>query len=508
MIEDAELLRQYAEERADSAFAELVRRHIDLVYSVALRKVGGDAHAAQDVAQAVFIALARQAGSLTRRPTLTGWVYLTTQHLAAQTVRAERRRQVREQEAHTMNEIFNTPDVDWEKLRPVLDDAMQELNEPDREAVLLRYFERRAFTEIGRALHVTEDAARMRVDRALEKLRMLLARRGVSSTAAALATVLGSQVAAAPAGLTAAITGAVAASAMTGAAATAAGTFMTSANIITSTLAFAALGVAAYSSVSASHRAADLAASEQQRVTLQARLDGVESRLALATRQSVALQDQINALQATPQMTRVAARIAKLEAPVATAVPAPAPDELEAKVSAENRQRENDRILAGYDPLFRKLALSPAQVDQFKALLVAKLRRQSDLAEYARSQGTRPVDPDVRALNSQADAEFAAQVRASFGDTIYDALQHFNDTGAMRELTGQLSNALALTATPLSAGQADQLVEILANNSRTPDGRVSGDPHALNFEAAFAQAQALLSAPQLTALRQSYHDWH
>jgi hypothetical protein len=220
------------------------------------------------------------------------------------------------------------------------------------------------------------------------------------------------------------------------------------------------------------------------------------------------LQDQINALQATPKMTPTAARIAKPEAPAASAVPAPSPDELEAKVSAENRQREIDRLLASYDPLFKKLALSTAQVDQFKALLVTKLRRQSDLAEYARSQGMRPVDPDVRALNSQADTEFAAQIRASFDDATYHALQHFNDTGAMRELTGQLSNALASTATPLGADQADQLVEILANNSRTPDGRVSGDPRALNFEAAFAQAQALLSAPQLAALRQSYHDRH
>ncbi len=499
MIEDAELLRQYVKERSDSAFAELVRRHVDLAYSVALRKVGGDAHAAQDVAQAVFIALARQAGALTQRQTLTGWVYLTTHHLAAQTVRADRRRQVREREAHTMNEIFNTPDIDWPKLRPVLDDAMQELNEPDREAVLLRYFERRAFAEIGRALHVTEDAARMRVDRALEKLRALLARRGVASTAAALATVLGSQVAAAPAGLATAITGAVAASAMTGAAATAAGTFMTTANIITSTLALAAIGTAAFSAVSASHRADELAASEQERVALQARLDGAESRLAQAARQSAALQDQINALRAT-------APALKTPAAVATAGPVPSPEEHEAKASAEAHQREIDRKLASYDPLFKKLGLSGVQVDQFKALLVAKLGREGDLAEYARAQGARPVDPDVRALDGQADAEFAAQVRATFGEATYAALQHFDETGAARELTDQLSSALAPTATPLSADQADQLVEILANNSRTPDGRISSDPRALNFEAAMAQAQGLLSPPQMAALRQSYQN--
>lgn len=508
MIDDAELLRQYATERSDAAFAELVRRHVDLVYSVALRKVGGDAHAAQDVAQAVFIALARQAASLRQRETFVGWIYLTTHHQAAQWVRADRRRQVREHEAHTMNEIFNTPDIDWPKLRPVLDDAMQELTEPDREAVLLRYFERRAFAEIGRALHVTEDAARMRVDRALEKLRTLLARRGVSSTAVALATALGSQVAAAPAGLATAISGAVAASAMTGAVATTVGTFMTSANIITGTLALAAIGAATFFSSAANHRTAELAASEQERVALQARLDGVENRLAQTARQSSALQDQLNALQATAKSAPVAAKEIKMDVMPATAEPAQILEEREQKVSTETRQREIERTLADYDSLFRKLGLSAAQVDQFKALLTAKLRRQGDLAEYARAQGTRPVDPDVRALDSQADAEFVAHIRATFGDATYEALQHFNDTGAMRELTGQLTTALATTATPLSPAQADQLVEILANNSRAPDGRVSGDPHALNFEAAFAQvqAQALLSPPQLAALRQSYRD--
>src|SRR5437868_9461668 len=139
MSDDAELLRQYATTRSEAAFAELVRRHVDLVYSVALRKVGGDAHSAQDVSQAVFLALACAAGSLRRHRALAGWLYLTTQHKAAQFVRSDRRRQTREHEAHVMNEIFNAPDVDWHQLRPVLDEAMGELSAPDREAILLRF---------------------------------------------------------------------------------------------------------------------------------------------------------------------------------------------------------------------------------------------------------------------------------------------------------------------------------------------------------------------------------
>src|SRR5882724_9721196 len=111
MIDDTELLRQYATERSNPAFAELVQRHVDLVYSVALRKVGGDSHAARDVAQFVFIALARKSKALTRYRALTGWLYLTTHHLAAQMVRSERRRQIREHQAYTMNANCNTSDV-------------------------------------------------------------------------------------------------------------------------------------------------------------------------------------------------------------------------------------------------------------------------------------------------------------------------------------------------------------------------------------------------------------
>lgn len=507
MIEDLELLRRYATERSNAAFAELVRRHVDLVYSVALRKVGGDAHAAQDVAQAVFIALARQAGSLTRRETLTGWIYLTTHHLAAQTVRADRRRQVREHEAYAMDKTFNAPDVDWTKLRPALDDAIHELNEPDREAVLLRYFERRAFAEIGCVLHVTEDAARMRVDRALEKLRALLARRGISSTAAALATILGNQVAAAPAGLAGAISGAVAASATIGAAATFTGTFMTSANIITGTVALAAIGAASFFSSSANQRAAELAASERDRVALQARLDDAENRLAQTNRQSSELQRQVSALQAKNKAEPVMQRGVAIATPILTPLDeGQRAEEHERKASAENRQAEIQRIVASYDPLFKKLGLPAAQVDQFKAMLAANLRRHGDLREVARSEGLPTTDSDVQAIATQADTDLAKQIRSSFGDAVYGAFQHFNDTGAMRELTGQLSNALATTSTPLSTEQADQLVEVLANNGRTSDGRVSGDPHTLNFETAFAQAQALLSPPQLAALRQIYYN--
>ena len=209
-MKDFELARCYAEEGSEAAFAELVKRYIDFVYSAAFRQVSGDAHLAQDVTQSVFVDLARKAGSLTERTVLSGWLYTSTRYAAAKAVRGEQRRRAREQESFLMQEPFNIPGAEssWETVRPVLDNAMHALSDGDRNAVLLRFFENRPLAEVGARLGLSEDAARMRVRRALEKLRDLLGRRGVSSTTAALAALLAEQtVGAAPAGLAASVAG-------------------------------------------------------------------------------------------------------------------------------------------------------------------------------------------------------------------------------------------------------------------------------------------------------------
>ncbi|HWA11150.1 MAG TPA: sigma-70 family RNA polymerase sigma factor [Opitutaceae bacterium] len=218
MKDDAELLRDYAEDHSEEAFAELVRRHLGLVYSGALRRVGHDAHFAEDVAQKVFRDLARKAASLAGHMSIAGWLYVSTQAAAAELVRNERRRKARETEAVTMEKILSSsptePEADWSRIRPLLDDVILGLKEDDREAVVLRYYEQRPFAEIGSALHLTEDAARKRVDRAVEKLRARLIERGVSSTTGAIAFALAEQAAsAAPATLAAKIAGAAVAEA-------------------------------------------------------------------------------------------------------------------------------------------------------------------------------------------------------------------------------------------------------------------------------------------------------
>ena len=216
MSDDPSLLRRFASDRSELAFAELVERHVNLVYSAALRQVGGDAHRARDVSQQVFIELARHAPALLGHPVLTGWLYTTAHHIACKVMRAERRRRAREKETQSMDEIWHDaePSADWSRLRPVLEEVMQDLGERDRTAVLLRFFEGRAFAEIGAVLSLTENAARMRVERALDKMRLRLGRRGVISTTSALGALLASQaVVAAPAGLGAAVAAAAVASA-------------------------------------------------------------------------------------------------------------------------------------------------------------------------------------------------------------------------------------------------------------------------------------------------------
>src|SRR5256885_4067291 len=198
---DQQLLGDYAGRRSEAAFAELVRRQVDFVYSAALRMVR-DAHLAEDVTQNVFVALAQNARQLTNHAVLSGWLHRTTQNLAANAVRSNVRRRARVQEAAAMNEL-QEPDAVWEQIAPHLDTALGELSETDRDALLLRYFEDKSAHEIALTLGVSDDAAQKRVSRAVERLRELFAKRGLTVGASGLAVVISTNaVKAALAGLT------------------------------------------------------------------------------------------------------------------------------------------------------------------------------------------------------------------------------------------------------------------------------------------------------------------
>jgi RNA polymerase sigma factor (sigma-70 family) len=196
----------FAGSTAGSDFATLVAEYTDLVYSAAMRFTGNP-HDAEEVTQAVFIIFARKTASLKSETVLSGWLYQTTRLTSSNFLKGKMRRQIREQEAYMQSSYNDTDDRAWEQMVPVLDDAMGLLAEADRNAVVLRFFQNKTVQEVSQALKITEAATYKRVNRALEKLRKIFARRGVFLPAALIGGALSANsVQAAPAGLLAAVT--------------------------------------------------------------------------------------------------------------------------------------------------------------------------------------------------------------------------------------------------------------------------------------------------------------
>lgn len=211
MNDDMALVREYAASQSNQAFEALVSRHLNLVYSAALRQVS-DRHLAEDITQAVFIILARKAKSFSEKTILSGWLYRTTRFASADALKIQRRRQMREQEAYMDAATDSTQtEAAWEQVSPILDEAMAQLRDRDRNAIVLRFFENKSLREVGLTMGLEERATQKRVARSLEKLRAFLAKRGVTFSAAMIAgAVSANSVQAAPVGLLATVSTAAA----------------------------------------------------------------------------------------------------------------------------------------------------------------------------------------------------------------------------------------------------------------------------------------------------------
>jgi RNA polymerase sigma factor (sigma-70 family) len=215
MTRDLDLLGQFTRDHSQDAFTALVNRHVNLVYSAALRQVRSP-QLAEEVSQSVFSDLARNAGKLKPDTILTAWLYQVARRTAIDVVRREARRQLREQIASEMN-AMNATTADWTHIEPFLDEAMHTLDETDRAAVLLRYFENKSLREVGATLGTSDDAAQKRVSRGVERLREFFTKRNVTVGAGGLVVLISANaIQAAPAGLAAGISSAALAAAATG----------------------------------------------------------------------------------------------------------------------------------------------------------------------------------------------------------------------------------------------------------------------------------------------------
>ncbi len=270
MDDDIELLRRYARDKSEAAFTELVERHLDFVYAAALRRLNGDTHLAEDVAQQVFSSLATKAGELSARTDLTGWLFVTARYAAATVVRGEQRRRRREQKV--MSELHREPEeqVNWEQLRPVIDGALDQLKDEDRQAILMRFFQERSIADIAAKLTISEDNARKRLQRALDRLQGFLSQRGIKSAQATIAGLITAHSAlSAPPGLASAITS----KALLAANATTATTLLSlfsmssakSSIVIAAAVVAFSLGTAAYQTKRLETARAEIAAAETER---------------------------------------------------------------------------------------------------------------------------------------------------------------------------------------------------------------------------------------------------
>jgi RNA polymerase sigma factor (sigma-70 family) len=478
MTDDAELLSRYAADQSEDAFAELTRRHVDLVHSAALRLMNGDLHAAQDVTQQVFTEVARQAKRLARHPALVGWLYTTTRLMALRMNRTEQRRQAREQEANMMNELLHddTPPVDWNRLRTVIEDAMHELDDQDRHAVLLRFFQNKTLNEVGTVLNLTENAARMRVDRALDKLRGKLARHGITTTAAALAAVMAANaVQAAPAGLAATISAAAVAGSAVQASTLIVATKTIAMTTLQKTIVAAALAAAVGTGVYAVHQGAQLRGQirtlEEQQAPMTAQIQQLQQERGQAAGQLAALRAENARLRSnsTPtEVLKLRGQVGALRQKAAeNNQPASGLDKMMSDPAMKEylRQAQKEKLRSMYADLFKELKLTLEQTDQF-------LQIMGDMASKSMEQIATPGTPNQSAIDALAG--LGSQLYTLLGDQGMARFKEYSDEIPARTtvtlLNGQLGD------NPLTPEQSAQLLQIVKAEPADLTKGITGAP--------------------------------
>jgi len=476
---DAQLLRDYAEHRKEAAFRELVNRHTDVVYASALRQVSSP-DLARDIAQSVFTDLARKAqplsGTLTGDASLLGWLFRSTRFLALNQLRDDRRRQARERHAMENFDPASETAPEWERVQPVLDEAIADLSDEDRDALLLRFFKNRDFRAIGAALGVSDDAAQKRVSRALERLRTQLTSRGVTSTAAALSIVLSANaIPLAPAGLAAVLsTAALAGTTLaTTATATKAIVMTTLQKTLVTAAIVAAVGTGIYQARQASRLRGENQALEQQQTQFAAELQHLQRQRDEATNRLAGLVEENAGFRLNPKQTEVLklrSQVGLLRQELSSAAKTNSLAHTLANLLSDPAQKELARVQieqalkVRYAAFIASQRLSPAAANKLVELITQnEVDKKERLATLVRGEVDVPTALQDR---ENAKQQLDTQLQALLGEA-----------GA-----SQLGkNELGLGAFLLMTGINTQLGNLALNEEQSRQflGLVAGAPEAI-----------------------------
>jgi RNA polymerase sigma factor (sigma-70 family) len=472
--DDTELLREYALRNSETAFATLVSRHLDLVYATALRHVGNH-HQAQEIAQAVFVILARKARSLSPKTVLAGWLFQTARLTAANYLRAEIRRARREQEAYMQSNPSEDSGEGWRQIIPLLNELVGSLREKERNAIVLRFLQGKEYKEVAAAMGGSEAAAQMRVSRALEKLRGMFAKRGVAVTAVALGGMIstcGTQ--AAPLGLAAKVT----ATAAQGASLTASTLSVVegTVKVMAWTKARLAVGAGVVALLAVQYhqnsvQARNLAAAQESLSAGKTEFTAQEARIAELDQQTASIletrssqQEELNRLRAR----RKAERSTPTTTPAATLLSAKLQDPAAREVLRKNLADAARFRLA---PLLEALKLEPSDRDKLLQLSADRGLRNLE-AVAAVAEGRMTADA---AAQSEADAgrDCTNQVQLLLGEAGLAKFEECQQTFPARALVQQFDKQLG--AFPLNAFQRSALSQAILAEPLDVTSALAGD---------------------------------
>ncbi|MEO7296968.1 MAG: sigma-70 family RNA polymerase sigma factor [Verrucomicrobiota bacterium] len=493
------LVREFAAHQSESAFETLVARHINLVHSAALRQVS-DPHLAQEITQAVFLILARKAARLPDGTFLLGWLFKTTRYAASAELRAADRRRRREDEAHMQSLISQTPDeAAWQHIAPLLDEALANLNETDRRAVLLRFFEGQTLGEVGAALSLNEEAARKRVNRGVEKLRKFFTKRGVTQTAAAIGVALTAHsVQAAPVGLAAIIS----ATTLKGAAVASTVTALVNGTIKTiamTTLQKSLIAVAVIALAVAIFEARQISTLRTQAQSLQQKQEPLTEQNQQLTRERdqatgelASLREEINQLNTNnAELLKLRARVALAVADKSDAVESraeldrlakgplvvvmqddksfvtldPATNEFARSINKQNADQSKSRELEKIEQLKRKLNLSSEQETDIRGLVLGRLEDKRKPKSVSSLEELASLGNEDKRLEEQVRQILSQEQLREYDSFLQGELWAKARDEANREVMN-LQSTLGL-----SAEEQDQVFTILFEQKMNSEGK-------------------------------------